>query len=67
MQLEGLTPKQKAIADLLWNVTTIDEVNELERMLGKDVVVIKELMIASAFDEHMEVSDIVKDLLEDLK
>ena len=35
--LEGLNTKQKAIADLLWNETTMEEVDELKCTLGKDV------------------------------
>ena len=64
--LEGLTPKQKAIADLLWNTTTLEEVNALERTLGKDVVLVKELIIAESLDEYMEVSPFVKNFLEEL-
>lgn len=65
--LEGLTPKQKAIADLLWNATTLEEVDELERILGKDVTVVKEMIIAASLDEHTAVSNTVKEILEDLK
>ena len=64
--LEGLTPRQKAIADLLWNTTTLEEVNALERTLGKDVVLVKELIIAESLDEYMEVSPFVKNFLEKL-
>ena len=64
--LEGLTPRQKAIADLLWNTTTLEEVNALERILGKDVVLVKELIIAESLDEYMEVSPFVKNFLEEL-
>lgn len=64
--LEGLTPRQKAIADLLWNTTTLEEVNALERTLGKDVVLVKELIIAESLDEYMEVSPFVKNFLEEL-
>ena len=64
--LEGLTPKQKAIAELLWNATTLEEVNDLERTLGKDVVLVKELIIAASLDEYMEVSPFVKNFLGEL-
>ena len=64
--LEGLTPRQKAIADLLWNTTTLEEVNALERTLGKDVILVKELIIAESLDEYMEVSPFVKNFLEEL-
>lgn len=64
--LEGLTPKQKAIAELLWNATTLEEVNDLERTLGKDVVLVKELIIAESLDEYMEVSPFVKNFLGEL-
>ena len=64
--LEGLTPRQKAIADLLWNTTTLEEVNALERTLGKDVVLVKELIIAESLDEYMEVSPFVQNFLEEL-
>ena len=64
--LEGLTPRQKAIADLLWNTTTLEEVNALEHTLGKDVVLVKELIIAESLDEYMEVSPFVKNFLEEL-
>lgn len=66
ISLEGLTPRQKAIADLLWNTTTLEEVNALERTLGKDVVLVKELIIAESLDEYMEVSPFVKNFLEEL-
>ena len=64
--LEGLTPRQKAIADLLWNTTTLEEVNALERTLGKDVILVKELIIAESLDDYMEVSPFVKNFLEEL-
>lgn len=67
MQLEGLTPRQKAIAELLWNTQTMEEVETLESILGSDVTIVKELMIAETLDEHNDVSESVKTLIDTLK
>lgn len=64
MNLEGLTARQKAIAEILWSEISFNEVKELERILGVDVTIVKDLMIAAALDEYMEVS---KDTQEFLK
>lgn len=63
--LEGLTPHQKAIAEMLWNIDSLEEVEELERTLGVDVTIVKNMIIAATLDEEqIEISKEVKDLLK---
>lgn len=66
--LEGLTKQQYQIADLLWQCDTQQQVQHLiEHMppeYKKDAVVIHELMIAAVMDQHTEVSEDVKDIID---
>ena len=61
--LTGLTPRQRLVAELLWNTNDLAEV---ERLCGldRDARIVRDLIIAAELDEHMEVTDRVKELID---
>jgi microcystin degradation protein MlrC len=61
--LTGLTPRQRMFADLLWNTNDPAEVQRLCR-LDRDARTVRDLIIAAELDEHMEVTDRVKELID---
>jgi hypothetical protein len=61
--LTGLTPRQRMFADLLWNTNDLAEVQRLCR-LDRDARIVRDLIIAAELDEHMEVNDSVKELID---
>lgn len=58
IELIGLTPLQKDLAEKIWALDTQDAVEEfvngLPRSLRRQAQVVMEMMIASAFDEEMD-------------
>jgi hypothetical protein len=60
--LQGLTPRQRQIAELLW---LTDDSREVEQLCSKDrdARVVRDLIVAQELDSYMEVSDEVKDYL----
>jgi hypothetical protein len=61
--LTGLTPRQRMVADLLWNTNDLAEVQRLCR-LDRDARIVRDLIIAAELDEHMEVTRSVKELID---
>jgi hypothetical protein len=61
--LTGLTPRQRLVAELLWNTNDSAEVERLCR-LDRDARTVRDLIIAAELDEHMEVNDHVKELID---
>jgi hypothetical protein len=61
--ISGLTPRQRLVAELLWNTNDLAEV---ERLCGldRDARIVRDLIIAAELDEHMEVTDRVKELID---
>jgi accessory colonization factor AcfC len=53
------------MADLLWHTEDPAEVDRLSR-LDSDARLVRDLMVAAAFDEHMEVTDELADYLSSL-
>lgn len=60
--LQGLTPRQRMIAELLW---LTDDSREVERLcsLDSDARVVRDLIIAAELDQVMEITDEVRDYL----
>jgi hypothetical protein len=58
IELIGLTPLQKDLAEKIWALDTQDAVEEfvngLPRNLRRQAQVVMEMMIAAAFDEEMD-------------
>jgi hypothetical protein len=56
--LEGLTPQQVQIADMLWKCNSLEDVDRLVRNMPdsyrQDAVVLKELMVAASLDDYQE-------------
>ena len=68
--IEGLTRQQYQIADLLWNCDTQEQVQHLiEHMpteYKRDAVSIHQLMIAAVMDQHTEITEDVKELINSI-
>lgn len=68
MQIEGLTPLQCKIADVLWTLGTVDDckrwLNTLSPSIYKEALVVMELMIQAAVDEHIEEMEYYPDAVE---
>lgn len=66
--LEGLTPQQYQIADLLWSCDSQEAVTLLIRNLPpqyrKDAVVVHQLMIAAVMDQHTEITEDVQAIID---
>lgn len=54
LEIEGLTKRQMAIADLLWVCESQEEVSAVLSHYGHEAVVVQQMMIASAFDRVKE-------------
>lgn len=65
--IEGLSELQRELADQIWQCDSQEEVAEfisrLPRRLRAQARVVHELMIAAVIDQHMEVTDAVRDYL----
>ena len=69
--VEGLNERQRKIADVLWNLNDMAAIDNLIRSsspeLARDIVTVREMIVAAALDQHEEVYDQVKDLISDLR
>lgn len=59
--IEGLSPRQRLFADILWQLNGIDEVNAFINSLPhrerREANVIKDMMIAALFDQVTDTTD----------
>lgn len=67
--IDGLSQKQKALADILWAMDDIDQVKQFIAALHpkdrKDAEVVCEMMILACFDEVTK-TDIAQQVLVDI-
>ena len=68
IQLHGLTQQQYQIADMIWSCDSQESVARLMRAMPaaykQDAETIYELMIAAVMDQHMEITEDVKDIID---
>ena len=68
--VEGLNERQRKIADILWHLEDAAAINNLIRSstpdLARDIVSVREMIIAAALDEHTEVLEDVKELIQSI-
>ena len=71
IQLHGLTKQQYQIADMIWNCDTQEDVQRLMRAMPQaykqDAVVIHQLLIAAVMDQHMDITEDVKALIDHIR
>ena len=64
IHIDGLTARQKVIADLLWEAQETDELVGIMLAFGKEeVAVVKEMIVAATYDQ-MQDTDIANDYLK---
>jgi len=68
IEIQGLTQRQRAIADVLWMMNGKDAVlsfiKSLEADTRKDAMVVLNMMVAGVMDEIQSVEPEVKELLD---
>jgi hypothetical protein len=66
--IQGLSELQRELADQIWACDSQEAVQQfiaqLPRRLRPHAELVRELMIAAAIDQEMEVSDAVRDYLQ---
>jgi len=71
IQIQGLTTRQRAIADVLWMMNGKDAVlsfiNSLESDTQKDAQVVLNMMVAAVMDEITDVDDLVKQEIDRIR
>ena len=71
IELQGLTKRQYQLADLLWNCDSQAAVEQLKQSLPEDyrreADVVHQLMIAAVFDQYEDVTEDVRELIENLR
>ena len=70
IQIQGLSPLQRDLADRIWSMDTEDQVQEfvstLPRSLKREAHVVLNMIIASELDNQMEVSPDVQAYISSL-
>ncbi len=68
--IEGLTKQQKALAQTLWDMDTMDEVenymNGLPKRMREQAQTVYELLIAAHFDQIMD-TDLAEKVINSVK
>ncbi len=68
IQLTGLTKQQHQIADMIWSCDSQQAVDQLIGNMPpaykQDAQTIYQLMIAAVMDQHMEITEDVKDIID---
>ena len=71
IQIEGLSRRQRAIADVLWLMATREDaerfVKSLEPNTRKDAETVIEMMMLAVIDECDSVDDSVKSIIDNLR
>jgi hypothetical protein len=63
MKIQGLSKRQRQIADLLWVAQTQDELRLIFRLYGDEARVVQDMMIAQGLDEVLDV-DLANSVLD---
>jgi hypothetical protein len=71
IQIEGLSQRQRAIADVLWMMQTREDaerfIKSLEPQTRKDAETVILMMMLAVIDECETVDDSVKELIDNLR
>ncbi len=69
--LEGLTKQQYQIADMIWSCDSQEAVEQLLRAMPEqyktDAVTVHPLMIAAVMDQHEDITEDVKDIINSIR
>ena len=69
--LKGLTKQQYQIADMIWSCDSQEAVEQLLRAMPeqykKDAETVHTLMIAAVMDQHEDITEDVKDLINSIR
>jgi hypothetical protein len=63
MKIQGLSKRQRQIADLLWVAQTEDELRLIFRLYGDEARVVQDMMVAQGLDEVLDV-DLANNVLD---
>ena len=67
--IEGLSPQQRILADVIWHMDNMDAVNGFIRSLRPqqlqlDAIIAKEMIVAAALDQQTEVQPETTELID---
>ena len=70
--VEGLSPSQRILADVIWHMDSMEAVEGFIRSLRPknlqtDALIARDMIVAAAIDQQMDVSPAVVELLDKLK
>jgi hypothetical protein len=70
--IDGLSPSQRILADVIWHMDSIESVDGFIRSLRPqtlqfDAIVAREMIVAAAMDQQTAVSPEVTELLDKLR
>ena len=51
--IQGFTPAQRILADLIWNAPSQEEVDELIRKFGHDARVVRDMILFEVIDDEL--------------
>ena len=65
MQVEvvGFSPRQREIANLIWEAKTKEEVQACITLFGTDAIIARDMLTAAVLDQHENVDQSVVDFL----
>ena len=63
VRVEGLTPRQQQIADLLWVADTDDALRTILRMFGDEAKLVQEMIVLAAIDQVEDV-DLANNIID---
>ena len=71
IEIQGLTTRQRAIADVLWMMNGKDAVlsfiNSLEADTKKDAYTVLNMMVAAVMDEITDIDDLTKSEIDRIR
>jgi hypothetical protein len=53
MELAGLTERQAKIATILWSCDSMEDVDKIIELFGKDAEVVRDLILMEALEEEL--------------
>ena len=70
--IHGLSPSQRILADVIWHLDSMESVEGFIRSLRParlqtDAVIAREMIVAAAMDQHTQVDDRVKLMIDNLR
>jgi len=67
MELAGLTERQATIASILWACDSMEQVDKVIELFGKDAETVRDLILMEALEEELQEQDSFEHIEEYLR